>query len=189
MGLEIDTLTYHPLFPLTVRHADTNETFRRFVMRDGTRAVAGAQPLGVGRVRSTTVGDMMAVDVAGVVQAEAGAVLAADDLIMSDADGRAVPFVEPVIRHAVVDGAAASTDIAVAGIATTDTLDAVVNLSDNDVPAGASITSDGNIQSTDATSSDKLLVVWRRPSRPVGRALAAATAAGKYVPVLLGLGV
>lgn len=59
-------------------------------------------------------------------------------------------------------GAAAATNIAVAGVLMADTLVAVVNLTDaTSLSAEAAITSNGNIQCaiTD-TSAKKLLVFW-----------------------------
>ncbi len=59
-----------------------------------------------------------------------------------------------------VAGAGADTDIAVTGIDTTDTLVAVINVTDGDNPAGISVTSTGNIQSTETTAGDTLTVYW-----------------------------
>ena len=185
--LTVDSVTALPLFTLSAAHADANEVFRRFVARDGTRAVNGETAAGVSRAKSTTVGDDLTLDVAGVVLVEAGAVLAADDWVQSGADGRAVKWSRPAIRHLVVDGAGANTDIAVAGLAAGDTLDAVV-ATDGTAVTAPSIASAGNIRSTANTTGKKLLVVWRSPyRRPAGRALLAASAAGKHIPVLLGV--
>lgn len=64
-----------------------------------------------------------------------------------------------------VAGANADTNIAVAGIKTTDQLlfvweSATSTAIFTDQTANCSITSDGNIQCTNATSSDVLLVLW-----------------------------
>lgn len=182
----VDTATSQSLFTLTVEAEGADEKFRRFVKADGSRAGAGEQTLGVCRVKSTTDGELVTVDAAGIVPVAAGAAIPADSWVESDAQGRAVPWSRPVIRHAVVDGAAANTDIAVAGITDEDTLDAVVATDGTAVP-GPAIHSDGNIRSTGATAGKKLLVVWRTPyRRPAGRAVAAAVAADDLVPVLLG---
>lgn len=66
---------------------------------------------------------------------------------------------------AQVAGAAADTNIAIAGIKTTDELTAVIELATStndptDQTATTSITSDGNIQCTNATTNDVLLVFW-----------------------------
>lgn len=58
-----------------------------------------------------------------------------------------------------VSGAAADTNIAVAGITTNDHLVSVWNVTDGTKEA-ASITSDGNIQCTADTTGDSLDVTW-----------------------------
>lgn len=69
------------------------------------------------------------------------------------------------IGSALVAGANADTNIAIAGIKTTDQLICVWESATStalftDRTATSSISSDGNIQCTDATSSDVLLVLW-----------------------------
>ena len=72
------------------------------------------------------------------------------------------------IKSAVVAGAGADTDIAIAGILTTDTIVAVLELvgggvdvtDANDRTSTTSITSDGNIQCSVATTGDKLWVLY-----------------------------
>ena len=188
MTVEANNFATTPVLTLSVRHADTDEVWRRFVTTAGTRAGAGAQVLGVARVKSTTEGDIVPVDVAGVAVVVAGAAIAADAHLASDAQGRAVTRAEPVSEHAVVDGAAADTDIAVTGIATTDTLDAIV-ATDGTALGAVSIHSDGNVRCANATTGKKLLVVWHTPAAPsAGRALAAAAAAGDHLPALIGAG-
>lgn len=64
-----------------------------------------------------------------------------------------------------VAGAAADTNIAIAGIKTTDELLFVWELATStndptDQTAACSITSDGNIQCTNATTNDVLLGLW-----------------------------
>jgi len=181
-----DTATTQPFYTLTVEAEGADEKFRRFIKADGSRAGARERPLGVCRVKSSVDAELIPVDVAGVVLAVAGAAIAADDWLESDAQGRAIPWSRPVINHAVVSGAAANADIAVTGITTEDTLDAVVATDGTAVP-GPTIHSDGNIRSTGGTTGKHLLVVWRTPyRRPAARAVAAATAADDLVPVLLG---
>ena len=67
---------------------------------------------------------------------------------------------------ALVSGAAADTNIAIAGIKTTDQLICVVESATStailtDRTSTSSITSDGNIQCSVATDSDTLLVFWQ----------------------------
>ena len=72
------------------------------------------------------------------------------------------------LRISVATGAAANTNIAVAGIATDDTLLSVVQftrgavtaITMSDVTSTASITSAGNIQLSAASTGHKLIVVW-----------------------------
>lgn len=74
------------------------------------------------------------------------------------------------IKQVVVDGAEPDTNIAIAGIVTTDELVSVVRLDlgaeekfkgAEDLTAEANITSDGNIQlETTVTTGDKLLVTY-----------------------------
>jgi len=73
------------------------------------------------------------------------------------------------LECAVVAGANASTNIAVTGIATSDTLVSVMEFSathylPNDRTKQFSITSAGNIQGTVATASDVLVVLWHDAS-------------------------
>ena len=185
--LQADTFTTRSLLTLTVEHADANQVFRRFVKRDGTRAGAAEQAIGVSRIRSATQGEDLPVDIAGLVLVEAGAAIPVDAYVEPDAMGRAVTFVPPTIRHAVVAGASANTNIAVAGTELGDTLDAVV-ATDATAVAGPTIHADGQIRSTNSTTGKNLLVVWRKPPRSAaGRAMLPAAAAGDTVPVLLGV--
>ena len=181
-----DTATSQPLHTLTVETEGDDEKFRRFVHPDGRRAGVDDNTLGVCRVKSSADGDLVPVDVAGVVPVEAGAALSAYDWVQPDAEGRATSWTPPAINHEVVDGAAANTNIAVTGIVRGNTLDAVVALDGTAVNA-PTIHANGQIRSTSNTTGKKLLVVWRKPYRvPAGRVLEAAAAAGDTVPVLLG---
>ena len=181
-----DAATTQPLHTLTVEAEGDNEKFRRFVGIGGARAGANENVLGVCRVKSSEDGELIPVDVAGVVLVEVGAAVALGALVGSDADGRATPWARPDIKHVVVDGAAANTNIAVGGITVADQLDAVVALDGTAVNA-PTIHAAGQIRSTSNTAGKKLLVVWRTSYRfPAARALAAATAAGDTIPVLLG---
>lgn len=73
------------------------------------------------------------------------------------------------LKFELVDGAATSTNIAVSGITTSDTLVMVLEQADStalptDRTATTSITSAGNIQCTATTENDKLLVLWHDAS-------------------------
>ena len=63
------------------------------------------------------------------------------------------------LKMVAVSGAAANTNIAIAGIKTEDTIVGVANVSNDNNPA-FTITSDGNIQSADSTDADSLIVLW-----------------------------
>ena len=186
MSVIVDGLTTQTVLSVTVEHKDANEVFRRFVKADGTRAGAGERALGVSRIRSETSGDLLPVDVSGVILVEAGAAIAADARVTPDADGRAVTRAEPAVKRLVVDGAAANTNIAVAGIAVGDELLDVLALDGTEVTV-PTIHAAGQIRSTANLTAKKLLVIWRAPpGEDAGRALLAASAAGKFIPVLLG---
>lgn len=69
------------------------------------------------------------------------------------------------IGSALVTGANADTNIAIAGIKTTDQLICVWESATStalftDQTAASAILTDGNIQCTNATNSDLLLVLW-----------------------------
>ncbi len=73
------------------------------------------------------------------------------------------------LRFSIAAGAAADTNIAVAGIKRGDGLVAVIHVADGaeaallkgDLVAETNITSDGNIQvDTTVTTGDQLLVIW-----------------------------
>jgi|SaaInlStandDraft_3_1057020.scaffolds.fasta_scaffold00483_3 hypothetical protein len=70
-------------------------------------------------------------------------------------------------RSATVAGAGADTNMAVTGILTTDKLWSVIEIATTtgiptDRTSTTSITSDGNIQCSVATTGDKLIVLWIR---------------------------
>ena len=69
------------------------------------------------------------------------------------------------LKYELVSGTTASTNIAVAGITTDDVLihvkeEATSTAIKTDRTANSSVTSAGNIQCTDDTSSDQLHVLW-----------------------------
>jgi len=75
----------------------------------------------------------------------------------------------PCIKSATVAGANASTNIAVTGITTDDTLVMVMEIATSTViptdrTSTTSITSNGYIQCTDATTGDVLIVLWHDAS-------------------------
>ncbi len=64
------------------------------------------------------------------------------------------------LRSAAVAGAAANTNIAVAGIKKSDELFAVLDATFTDRTATTTIFSDGNIRCTADTSATRLFVIW-----------------------------
>jgi hypothetical protein len=67
------------------------------------------------------------------------------------------------LKDVVVSGAAANTDIAIANIKTTDTIKSVIEFTagvPSDITSTVSITSAGHIQSTSATTGNKLVVSY-----------------------------
>lgn len=184
-GLVADSLSAVPLLTLTVERTGADQIFRRMVTRAGARAGVGDAVLGVCPVGSTADGDVVPVDVLGQTLVEAGGALDAGALFTPDADGRAVAAARSAIRQTVVNGAAANTDIPVAGLAVDDELLSVAATDASSV-GDATIHSAGNIRCTMPLGTQKLIVLWRKPPVPLaGRTLAAATAAGDFVPALL----
>ncbi len=64
------------------------------------------------------------------------------------------------LKLTIATGAAANTNIAVAGITTSDRIVGILNLTDSDLPAAPTIAAAGQVRSTDATTGDTLLVIW-----------------------------
>lgn len=80
-----------------------------------------------------------------------------------DANGKrdvaSIPFT--AIKQVIVDGAAADTNIAIAGIKTTDDIISAVNLTDAAMAENPAVTSAGNIQfPTENTTGKKVLVTY-----------------------------
>ena len=111
-----DTATSQPLYTLTVEAEGADEKFRSFVRADGTRCVADERALGVCRVKSSTDGDLITVDVYGIVLVEAGAAIALEtdgkQMVRTDAKGKAIKHAadKPVLGWALA-AAAAKGDI------------------------------------------------------------------------------
>ena len=95
-GITGNTLTAMPTATVTVERSGADEIWRRYVRADGARCVAGDQPAGVSRVKSTTAGDLVAVDTDGIVVMEAGAAIVlinGSRKVMPDATGRPIQLV------------------------------------------------------------------------------------------------
>tara|TARA_Y100000004_G_scaffold78964_1_gene88827 strand:+ start:153 stop:806 length:654 start_codon:yes stop_codon:yes gene_type:complete len=121
----------------------------------------------------------------------AATVAAGDKLFATTTSGRAADQAAALadIQIVLVDGAAADTNIAITGIQTHDDIvfcfeSATSTAVFTDRTSTTSITSDGNIQCTVDTSSDKLLVGIQRQSIPVATALEAASSNAADVLIL-----
>ena len=121
----------------------------------------------------------------------AATVAAGDKLFATTTSGRAADQAAALadIQIVLVDGAAADTNIAITGIQTHDDIvfcfeSATSTAVFTDRTSTTSITSDGNIQCTNDTSSDKLLVGIQRQSIPVATALEAASSNAADVLIL-----
>ena len=137
--------------------------------------------------RPSKAGDVVDVVAAGAPAVEYGGAIAYGDRVVSGADGKAHAAPAKDVFQALVAGAAANTDIAVAGILATDVLVGAVELEGaayTDLLATTSIHADGAIRVTSATNGNKVLVTWRRPTRTAGIALRAGVA-GDIGQVLL----
>lgn len=64
------------------------------------------------------------------------------------------------IRFSAAPGVAANADIAVDGIALTDTVHAILNVTDGANCAAPTINSAGNVRTTTDTTGKMLIVVW-----------------------------
>ena len=157
-------------------------------------SAGGGNPIALGfATQAASAGDECRVQTAGkFVDANVHAnTVAGDCLYASIVAGRAYPTAESYagVQTVKVAGAAGDSDIAVTGILTTDELISVLHFDSSD-PAidvlTASITSDGNIQSSTATnaSNDGVVVTWRRNLAKIAYALEADTANAADVMIL-----
>jgi hypothetical protein len=173
----------------------------RFVTHAGAHAgVAGAA---IGVSRSAAAEDAyVPVDVIGTVVVESGAAVAVGDLVQSDSTGRAITATASSLKQAVISGGAAGAHT-VTGIAASDRLVSVVRLdvevdtgtsaSGNKVQAASALTSEFAVSAANTidntggtnTTGDLLLVTWETAQPVRGRALQAASGAGKFIEVLL----
>ena len=186
MSVIVNSVTMVPIASVTVERSGADEIWRRFVRYDGERCGADDVPVGVSRVKSTADGDLVVVDTVGAVLVRTGGVFGAGAAVASDAEGRAVLAAPSNPELAVVDGAAANNDIAVAGIQETDTLIAV-SATDGTAVTAPTIHDDAVVRSTADLTGKKLIVVWRGPEHPVaGRALQASTEEDATIAILLG---
>ena len=150
----------------------------------------GGQPIALGfATEAAAVGAYCKVQTAGkFTDANVHAdTVAGDSLYASIVGGRAYPTAEAYAGINIItdQGASATTDIVTAGILTTDEVIALVETdTGEDRTSTASIPSDGNVESSADTSSDMLLIAWRRDLNKIAYALEADTANKADVMIL-----
>lgn len=183
----------HSLFTLSIL-ATAVIAACRFVTNAGAHSGLAGDALGVSR-SAAAIGAYAPVDVYGTAVVEAGGVVVAGALVQSDATGRAITAAATGTKSAVIAGGSAG-DLTVTGIATTDRLVGVVRLNRDATAANVNIdalTSEFTITAANtlnnaagtATTGDSLLVLWESVAPIKGRALQAASGAGKFIEVLL----
>jgi hypothetical protein len=166
----------------------------RFVTNAGAHSGLAGDALGVSR-SAAAIGAYAPVDVFGTAVVESGGVVAAGALVQSDATGRAITAAATGTKSAVIAGGAAG-DLTVTGIATTDRLVGVVRLNRDASAANVDIsalTAEFTITAANTinnaagtnTTGDSLLVLYESIAPIKGRALQAASGAGKFIEVLL----
>lgn len=190
----------HSLFTLSIL-ATAVIAACRFVTNAGAHSGVAGDALGVSR-SDAAIGAYAPVDIYGTAVVEAGGVVAAGALVQSDSTGRAITAVASGIKQAVIAGGSAGA-LTVTGIAATDRLVGVVRLdvavdtgtsaSGNKVQSASALTSEFTVSAANTidntagtdTTGDLLLVTWETVSPVKGRALQAASGAGKFIEVLL----
>ena len=113
--------------------------------------------------------------------------VAGDCLYASIVAGRAYPTAEAYAGLNIItdQGVSATTDIVTAGILTTDEIVAFVETdTGEDRTSTASIPTDGNVESSADTSSNMVLIAWRRNIAKIAYALEADTANAADVMIL-----
>lgn len=112
---------------------------------------------------------------------------AGDSLYASIVAGSSYPAAEAYagVNVDMIAGVAADTNMAVTGILTTDEL---IDVSETDTgvdhTATASITTDGNVQSSATSATNFVSITWRRDLNKVGYALEADTAGAADIMIL-----
>lgn len=166
----------------------------RFVTVAGAHSGLAGDALGVTRSAGAE-GALVPYDIHGTAIVESGGVIALGDRVQSDATGRAIKAAATGTKSAVIAGGAAG-DLVVAGIGASDRLVGVIRLNRDGTAATidiASLTAEFTITAANTinnaagtnTTGDSLLVLWESVSPIKGRALQAASGAGKFIEVLL----
>ena len=162
-------------------------TANLFVDRDGTLATVGNKPYGV-TISATEIGAITPVDVAGITIVTAAGAVAAGDRVQVTAGGKGITQVPRDVNQAVVMGAAAATNIAIAGMLGTSQIIGVIRLDGSNraaIDRDTVSTLAGNIRIVGNTANQTLLVTWRDDSEIAGIARSAAAADGDLFEILL----
>lgn len=189
-----------PILPLTVI-ASAIVTACRFITSAGALATATDTIYGVSR-SDAAVGEAFTADILGVATLETGGAVAFGDRVKADATGRAIAVTPGTTKTAVISGGTAGA-LTVTGLAASDELVSVIRFdvaSDSgtsatgnkvqdviDLTSEFSVSAANTIDNTGGTNTtgDKLMVIYRQ-KRPIGGiALAASSASGQYIQVLL----
>ncbi|BBL69701.1 hypothetical protein [Methylogaea oryzae] len=147
-----------------------------------------------GSLGAAAIGDRVDIIREGLVPVEFGGTVTRGQALTSDANGKAVAATPAAIKQTVVDGAAAG-NVTVTGIATTDTLVAVIRLdveadtgtsaSGDKIQAAADLTAEFTITAANTinnaagtnTTGDRLMVTYRKAlTRVIGYAEVSAVA-------------
>lgn len=144
-------------------------------------------PLGVSDLGADASGDRVDIILTGIATVMYGDTITQGQELTSDANGKAVPAADSIVR-AVIDGGAAG-NLTVTGIKTTDTLVGVLRLdveadtgtsaTGNKIQAISDLTSEFTITATNTinnaagtnTTGDRLMVMYRRKDKVYGRAM------------------
>ena len=169
-------------------------TAHRWVSYAGEIAGMGGMAAGVSRTGAKS-GQAVTVDSYGIAPIEAGDVVAIGDLVMSDADGKAVKHQPPQIKSAVLTGGAAG-DLAVTGMTADSTLISVIQIFKTTAKGVTNIVDltseftakNGKINNAGETGTGghQVLVTWQTPANhALAIATQAATKSGDLIAVKL----
>ncbi len=126
--------------------------------------------IGVSGSRAVKESETVEVAIAGIAEVEFGGAVSRGDLLTTDNEGKAVAIDSAGLTLVHADGAAADTDIAVAGIKTTDDVVGVA-VTDGTVTGKVTIHRDGHIRAANTTAAKELIVAYRRKISIAGIAL------------------
>lgn len=155
-------------FALLTGAADSATAGITCTAKDGTAIAVGDQLIAVVNIATTTNLPTDDTANASIIAGKVKTTASANDLIAvwwmactSDADQMASPMIEGDL----VDGAGADTNMATTGIKTGDSLICAIEIATStgawtDRTDTTSITSDGNIQCSVATTDDTMLLMW-----------------------------